>query len=277
MGRGADVAEQQHAAEQGREVFAIPGSIHSPLARGCHALIKTGVTVHKATAPFSVGGKQYPANSYVVKASQAFRAHVLDTFEPQDHPNDLQYPGGPPIAPYDIAGWTLAMQMAVRFEREAAEQREPGLLLARLDHGEALLVARLEQEVHLVGDVGGGFGTKAFCYQEYPLAAIAAKRKRNVEWIRSSVKESAAITASKALELGVIDLIANDVPDLLKQIDGREVNGKKLIVFGGGDTNRTLTLTPATMISSPCRGAKVPGRFGSVHPTRREPTSPIQA
>jgi DNA processing protein len=30
------------AADQGREVFAIPGSIHSPLAKGCHALIKTG-------------------------------------------------------------------------------------------------------------------------------------------------------------------------------------------------------------------------------------------
>ena len=30
------------AAEQGRDMFAIPGSIHSPLAKGCHLLIKQG-------------------------------------------------------------------------------------------------------------------------------------------------------------------------------------------------------------------------------------------
>src|SRR5207247_10618322 len=30
------------AADHGREVFAIPGSIHSPLSKGCHALIKSG-------------------------------------------------------------------------------------------------------------------------------------------------------------------------------------------------------------------------------------------
>ena len=60
------------------------------------------------------------------------------------------------------------------------------------------------------------------------METIASKRHRNVEWAKSSVKESAAITAEKALELRVIDLIAKDVPDLLKQIDGREVNGKEL-------------------------------------------------
>jgi hypothetical protein len=38
-------------------------------------------------------------------------------FEPQDHPNDFLYPGGPPVAPYDSAGWTLAFQMGLRFDR----------------------------------------------------------------------------------------------------------------------------------------------------------------
>jgi hypothetical protein len=82
-----------------------------------NALIKAGVTIHRATAAFSVNGRNYPAGSYVVKTAQAFRPHVLDLFEPQDHPNDFQYPGGPPIPPYDSAGWTLALQMGVHFDR----------------------------------------------------------------------------------------------------------------------------------------------------------------
>jgi hypothetical protein len=82
-----------------------------------NALIKTGIRVDRATAPFTVNGKTYPANSYVVMAAQAFRPHILDMFEPQDHPNDIPYPGGPPTPPYDNAGWTLAYQMGVQFDR----------------------------------------------------------------------------------------------------------------------------------------------------------------
>ncbi len=82
-----------------------------------NALIKTGVTVHQATEPFEVAGKTYPAGSYVVKTAQSFRPHVMDMFEPQDHPDDIPYPGGPPKPPYDNAGYTLAYAMGVEFDR----------------------------------------------------------------------------------------------------------------------------------------------------------------
>ena len=82
-----------------------------------NALLKNGITVMKSTAAFTVNGKSYPTGSYVVKTAQAFRPHVMDMFEPQDHPNDFAYPGGPPNRPYDITGWTLAIQMGVTFDK----------------------------------------------------------------------------------------------------------------------------------------------------------------
>jgi hypothetical protein len=82
-----------------------------------NTLIRSGITVHRATAPFTAQGRSYPAGSLVVKTAQAFRPYVLDMFEPQDHPDDFQYPGGPPIPPYDSAGWTLAYQMGVQADR----------------------------------------------------------------------------------------------------------------------------------------------------------------
>ena len=82
-----------------------------------NSLMKSGITIHRATAAFTVAGKQYPKDSYVVMAAQPFRAHVMDMFEPQDHPDDFAYPGAPPTRPYDNAGYTLAMQMGVEFDR----------------------------------------------------------------------------------------------------------------------------------------------------------------
>jgi hypothetical protein len=82
-----------------------------------NSLIKTGVDVDRATVPFAINGRTYPAGSFVVRTAQAYRPHVLDMFEPQDHPHDLQYPGGPPALPYDATGYTLALQMGVQFDR----------------------------------------------------------------------------------------------------------------------------------------------------------------
>ena len=85
--------------------------------RFINSLEKSGVTVLQAKSAFSVNGKQYPAGSYVVKTAQAFRPIVREMFEPQDHPHDVKYAGGPPLTPYDIAGWTLAMQMGVQYDK----------------------------------------------------------------------------------------------------------------------------------------------------------------
>jgi len=85
--------------------------------RFVNALLKAGIVVRRASAPFQAAGRSYPAGSYVVSAAQAFRPHLRDMFEPQDHPDDIPYPGGPPKPPYDATGYTLAYQMGVVFDR----------------------------------------------------------------------------------------------------------------------------------------------------------------
>lgn len=60
------------------------------------------------------------------------------------------------------------------------------------------------------------------------IAAIAAKRGRNVEWAKSAVVQSASITAEEAHKLNVIQIIANDREDLLHQLNGRVVRGTTL-------------------------------------------------
>jgi len=64
------------------------------------------------------------------------------------------------------------------------------------------------------------------------IEAIAARRHHNVDWAKSAVRESASIRAEKALELKVIDLIAVDLPDLLKQLNGHQVDGRTLKTTG---------------------------------------------
>ncbi len=115
--------------------YIIPASQHdfATAVKFINALAKSGIFIHRATADFSVDGKHYPAGSFVVKTDQAFRPHILDMFEPQDYPNDFLYPGAPPTRPYDVAGWTLAYQMNIEFDRILDDFDGP---FERLPHGE---------------------------------------------------------------------------------------------------------------------------------------------
>src|SRR5262249_11392599 len=99
-------------------VFILPSdqTDFATATRFMNALRYVGVEVQQATAPLTANGNTYPAGSFVVKTAQAGRAHVLDMFQPQDHPNDMDE-RGIPRRPYDNAGWTLAYQMGVKFDR----------------------------------------------------------------------------------------------------------------------------------------------------------------
>src|SRR5882724_1736314 len=60
------------------------------------------------------------------------------------------------------------------------------------------------------------------------MQTIAEKRNRNVEWAKSSVTDSKAITSEEALKMKVIDLIATNIPDLLQKLNGEKVGDKIL-------------------------------------------------
>jgi membrane-bound serine protease (ClpP class) len=64
------------------------------------------------------------------------------------------------------------------------------------------------------------------------IESIASKRNRNVEWAKSAVRDSASITSEKALETKVIEIIAQDTNDLLRQLNGRMAHDKPLLTSG---------------------------------------------
>ncbi|HEY8156897.1 MAG TPA: nodulation protein NfeD [Myxococcota bacterium] len=80
------------------------------------------------------------------------------------------------------------------------------------------------------------------------IESIAKQRGRNVEWAMRAVRDAEAITQDKALEIGVIDLVATDRADLLRQLDGREVtldDGTRKLAVAGAEI-RTIAMTPLT-------------------------------
>lgn len=114
---GRDAIE---AGEQGRPYAYVvsaeqwdPGEARELLT----VLRRGGVEIHRATRGFRADGRAYPAGSFLVAAAQAFRPHLMNLLEPQRYPERRRYPGGPPETPYDLAGWTLPMQMGVTVDR----------------------------------------------------------------------------------------------------------------------------------------------------------------
>ena len=73
------------------------------------------------------------------------------------------------------------------------------------------------------------------------IRSLAQMRGRNVEWAEQAVRQAVSLSAGEALKLKVIDVIARDVPELLRQLDGRKVN-----ILG---VERTLETAGASLVT----------------------------
>lgn len=154
---------------------------------------------------------------------------------------ELDTPGGLVDSTQDIIQAILGAEVpvVVFVSPQGAWAGSAGTFITLAGHVAAMAPGSTIGAAHPVGVGGGGgapttdeegeekpadyAGQKAENMLAAFIEAIAAKRKRNVEWAEKAVRESLAVTADKALELGVIDLVADDRRDLLERIEDREV------------------------------------------------------
>lgn len=107
------------AIRKGREEppfgWVVPRDQRDPgtAAKMVAILQDSGIKVRRARGPFTVDGVTHPAGSWLLPADQPYRAHLKDLMERQEYPHRLG-PGGAAEPPYDVAGWTLPLQMGVK-------------------------------------------------------------------------------------------------------------------------------------------------------------------
>jgi hypothetical protein len=96
--------------------YFIPQDQRDPVAavEMLRRLAFAGVRVSQLTAPITLDGVTYPGGTWVVPTDQEFAAMAREVLDVQKYPDLRQYPGGPPLRPYDAAGWTLPLQMGVK-------------------------------------------------------------------------------------------------------------------------------------------------------------------
>jgi len=103
--------------ERWPEAWVIPANQANPagLAYVLRILTTGDVEVHRAEQPFRAGGRSIPAGSYVIPMRQPFASFAQTMLEIQRYPDLREYPGGPPIRPYDVTAHTLGLLMDVDY------------------------------------------------------------------------------------------------------------------------------------------------------------------
>lgn len=141
----------------------------------------------------------------------------------------MDTPGGLITSTYQITGTFLnaRVPVVVLVAPSGARAASAGTFITMAAHVAAMAPATNIGAAHPVsasgGDIEGDLRLKAENDAVAQITKIAKARGRNEQWAEDAVRKSVSVRDDEALRLRVIDLVANDVPDLLAKIDGREV------------------------------------------------------
>ncbi len=165
---------------------------------------------------------------------------------------ELNTPGGLDTAMREIVQGILnaSVPVVVYVTPKGARAASAGVFITLAAHKAAMAPMTNIGAAHPVaigGEMDPTMAEKAVNDAAAYIRAIASQRGRNVQWAEDAVRKSASITAEEALQQGVIDFIAADLDDLLRQLDGQTVQL--------GDETHTLYTHQAQLIR---RGMSLP-------------------
>ena len=91
------------------DAWIIPGGQENQtgVKYALRSLVLADVEVHESEGPFTIDGMTFPAGSYVVPMNQPWAGFANSMFEIQHYPDLREYPGGPPLRPYDVTAHTF--------------------------------------------------------------------------------------------------------------------------------------------------------------------------
>jgi membrane-bound serine protease (ClpP class) len=211
--RGLARAAQEHAQLAVIQLDT-PGGLDTSMRQIIKAILSSPVPVASFIAPG--GARAASAGTYIVYASHV-AAMAPGTNLGAATPVQLGIGGAAPQQP----GTPLT-------QPSSGEGKAPGKAASSSDAASASAPAALDaQSTEIRKQVHD-----AAAY----IRGLAQLRGRNQDWAERAVREAVSLSAREAVEQHVVDLIARDVPDLLRQLDGRTINtaaGDQLLATAG--------------------------------------------
>jgi len=249
-GRRRDGRRAGGAAGAGRVVALLASVVLSLTALGAAGAAAAAGHINQITVDGSINPASADYIMHAIEKSEADGAAALLI--------ELDTPGGLVASTQDIIQSMLnaGVPTIVYVTPRGAWAASAGTMITIAANVAAMAPGSSIGAAHPVG-IGGGGGEGGEESQKNPamekaanliasyVESIAKHRDRNVEWVKEAVKNSVAVDAERALELNVIDLVADSRSDLLEAVEGLEVDveGEKRTLTVAGAEIRPIEMT----------------------------------